>query len=193
MEHDNLALDLLLDPTKTLLGREAVYDLVSSHVPAFVLVRRWRLHSREALELAMRRVNEGWVGDGCAVAQYNILTSSELTYFFNRKLYLAVPPLIAKVDRDLESEVAHYLSLVGTAAKAPEIRDEFVRQGLHRDILDFANPFPNSLKVIGNLCYALSSLSFQKEQARADIVSRSAEISIIFALMLKERTDRIII
>jgi hypothetical protein len=50
------ALTLLLDKDKTNLTKEQVYELIAENKDAFILVRRWKVQSREGLDIAMLRI-----------------------------------------------------------------------------------------------------------------------------------------
>jgi hypothetical protein len=52
--------------------------LVRKYVNAFILVRRWLLTSREGLDIAMKRIKEGFLLDACNVAAHNLSKSSEI-------------------------------------------------------------------------------------------------------------------
>jgi hypothetical protein len=78
MENHPSVLGLLLDKDKTVLSKEEVFELVSAYIPAFALSRRWKLLSREYLDIAMKRVTQGFLGEGCLVANHNLVKILDL-------------------------------------------------------------------------------------------------------------------
>jgi hypothetical protein len=60
------------------LAKELFEELVRKYIHAFKLVRRWKFESREALDIAMCRIKQGYLDDACVVATYNLKKSSEI-------------------------------------------------------------------------------------------------------------------
>ena len=70
------------------------------------------------------------------------------------------------------------------AARFPQIKKEWVEQKLHLKIFKFISFYPKSIKVIGNLCFALSSLTFEENGACADIVKQTERIYLMLDSLL---------
>lgn len=68
----------------------------------------------------MKRVKEGFVYEGCQVASYNILKTNDLEYFYAEKYHKIVEDLVETTD--IEEQVGSLLSLIGMAARLPQIR-----------------------------------------------------------------------
>jgi hypothetical protein len=74
------------------------------------------------------------------------------------------------------------------AARFPQIKSEWVSQKLHLKIFKFIMLFPTSVKVIGNLSFAESALTFEENGACVDLVKRMEQMYLVLEGMLVEPT-----
>ena len=72
------SIDLLLDKDKTRLSEDGCFELLSKSGETFCLARRWKLRGRRWIDLAMKRLAEGFYGDASIVAESNLMKKSEL-------------------------------------------------------------------------------------------------------------------
>ncbi len=55
----------MIDCHKTLLTREQILELVSKYIPDFALKKREKLISKVYIDIAMQRVKQQFLADGC--------------------------------------------------------------------------------------------------------------------------------
>jgi hypothetical protein len=78
------------------------------------------LVSREYLDIAMKRVKQGFLADGCHVATFNLVKTNDLEYFYSKNYHQIILELADSAN--LEEELIYLLSLIGMAARFPQIR-----------------------------------------------------------------------
>jgi hypothetical protein len=124
-------------------------------------------------------MGEGFYGIGSQIAEYNLPRSADLEYFYSKKFHevtLACFPKVAEAD-----DLAHFLVLVGTSARFPEIKKAFIREKLHIRVLQAATRFPDNLKLVGNLSYALSALAYVQPDVCLEVVRQKQEMTLLLA------------
>ena len=132
----------------------------------------------------MKRVKQGFVSEGCQVASYNLVKTNDLEHFFSSQFHNIVFELVETIN--VEEEVSHLLNLIGMAARFPKIRVEWLSKKLHVNILKFIKMFPNSIKVTGSLCFALSALTFEENDACVSVISQTELTYQLFDSILKD-------
>lgn len=183
-QNDRRLLSLLLSKERTVVAKEKVLELLSSRVYAFALSRRWKLLSKEYLDIAMQRVAQGFLSEGCQVANYNLVKTADLEHFYSRKHHRAVAGLVGTADE--EEGVVHLLALIGMAARFPQIRTEWVGEHLHTRVFKFGQLYPRNVKITGNLCFALSALTFEENSACLDIIKQTDLMNALLGSMRAE-------
>lgn len=143
------------------------------------------------MDIAAARLKDIYLDDACVVATYNLKKSTELEYFYSRKYHLTVIEVLCKVVS--EDEVVHFLTLVGTLVKLPQIKQEFIAHGIHTKIMPLNTMFPMSARVNSSLCYALSTLSFEEPIACAQIVAQAEPLSIIYSCLRNDSTNKMLV
>lgn len=65
----------------------------------------------------MERMMEGFYGIASQIAEYNLPRTTDLEYFYGKKMHEIVPSSLDKVTEG--DDLAYYLVLVGTSARFP--------------------------------------------------------------------------
>lgn len=110
--------------------------------------------------------------NGCEIAEYNLVKSTDISYFEGKKYHQLVAALLLKVQE--KNEALYYLLLVGTSARLTEIKTFYIANKLHSSLLDFVNK-PDWLqdkRISANLSYALSSLVYTQNHIAIEVASK---------------------
>jgi hypothetical protein len=76
------------------------------------------------------------------------------------------------------------------ASRLPQIRSEWLSRNVHTLILEFVRFFPKSGKVIGNLAFALSALTFEESDACLDVIKKTELTYQLLDCTMADSTNR---
>lgn len=90
-------------------------------------------------------------------------------------------------------DLAHFLVLIGTAARSPEAKKAFIKEKLHIRLLQAGARFPENLKLIGNLSYALSAMAYVQPDVCLEVVRQKNEMGALLSKYATHWDNRAIV
>lgn len=126
------------------------------------MAQRWKLLSRNWLDLAMVRLYEGFYADACQVAEYNLIKLSDIEYFYEKGYHSMVVNMIGSASK--AEDAIYLLLLIGTSARLPKTKQFYLLNKVDARILHFLNQYSENMKIVANLSYALSALVYMEQQ-----------------------------